>query len=323
MKKQLTILAIIINLISFGQNHYQTNAGNPKDNTNTVINSGEKKFFNIGLGMAAGIKNMKYIYNDSYYDSFSHLYDENYEYSFTDVVIHPEISMFFNISEGFSFFLNPSIETMAWEEMTLYLPLNAVIYPNRKFGIIAGTGLAIGNDITNEGALFNLGVLYHLNNNLTFSLIHYRYKYDWIENPSYSSIAHVKNRAFIFSFNYLFTGNRKVEKNKVKNDNFAPNNTPSIENQNIIDKQKNITPIEKKDYSEYSTVRLKELLEEAINAEDYTIAEQIQAELSKREAGKKYENMTIEQLNTELMNAIENEKYEEAEIIQNEINKRK
>lgn len=173
-----------------------------KENSDQVRNI--KPFFNFGLGV--GVGNLKTIipYHKirlDYFDNTLLIDGETYN----SMAFHPEIEMFFNIRKKFSIFINPSLE-FTDEQSALITPINGVYFLKKNIGILLGGGIVAPEDITvASGRDLNLGLMFYLNDYLSFSLIHYRYGYYGLSYPDDK----IKNRAIILSFNHLLNSRYK------------------------------------------------------------------------------------------------------------------
>ena len=266
----------------------------------------KKKFFAFGICIGMGMKSINYEIDD--------LTDYRIYSSLFGPVMAFGPSMYWNFTKFISLNLNPTFEMMPADdaELSAYIPLNLVIYPVEKLGLNAGGGFG-GPTSGNPGLLLNFGLQYFINNYIYFSLTHFRNTV--VLSNRWGKYGTQKSGSTMFNFCVVFGGIK--QKNPDYRDSYdkyydKPYQEPYIEE---------VKPVIH-DYSDYSDGRLKELLEDYLQKEDYENAKYVQEELDKRNIGSEYDSLSIDELKKLLEEALSAEDYEKAAVIQGIIDKK-
>lgn len=132
------------------------------------------------------------------------------------------------------------------------------------------------------------------------------------DNWEYSN---TNNIQFLVGYNIVVKEKNLKEKKEKKEKSKAQSNEPFYD----VPAYEEAKP----DYSDYTDGRLHELLQQALNKEEYDKAEYLQQELDKRENLKKHSNMSKVDLQKLIDEAVADENYEKASELQEIMDKKK
>lgn len=169
----------------------------------------------------------------------------------------------------------------------------------------------LGLDL-NLGYQFNSGI--RLGYIQRFTGTNYTYAVDisyWTYIDNFSSSYKTSNSAFYFA--YILKGKRKA---KINANLIVQPNTPLPSREPIINREPTINT------ENLTDEQLQSLLQDALQKENYQLAEQYQKEVDKRKVAKEYANKTLPELNKMMNDAIKAEDYKKAEEIQKCIDKK-